>query len=69
MIRNQERIVLDKLKENGLVYGIEIILNHGILPWTLKKIIKSLKNKGYRISIDKYGLDNEYKWADYPHKW
>lgn len=69
MTRNQKKVVLEKLKDNGIVFEMELILNHGILPWTLKKIIKSLKNEGYRISTDRLWIDIQYEWADFPQKW
>jgi len=69
VIRSQERIVKDNLKENGVISEIEVLLNHGITPWTLRKIINSIRNQGYRMSSDRLYLDIEYVWLDSPNKW
>jgi len=69
MQRNQESLILRKFKENGGICELEALLLHGISPWELKKIMKSIRLSGYRVSSDRLWLDIEYRWMDWPNNW
>jgi hypothetical protein len=67
--KNLERIILKNLEQDGGVSEVQVLLNHGIAPWTLKKIITSIRKQGYRMSSDRLFVDIEYSWLDSPNKW